>query len=152
MNDTVVPLHPLVAALARREGARLVTTAEADAFCATPGTHLLVFTEDPARYKETLDLAVIVPELARAFPGRFTIGVLDPPSARALQPRFGFRRWPALALVRDGVFQGAIDGLRNWDDYIAELTVLLDAAAPAARPAIPIVAASAGATTTESFR
>ena len=39
------------------------------AFVAQPGHALLLFTEDPVRYKETLDLAVIVPELARAFPG-----------------------------------------------------------------------------------
>ena len=144
MNDHVAPLHPLVEALGRRPGACFVTTADADAFCAAPGAHLLVFTEDPDRYKETLDLAVIVPELAGAFAGRFTIGVLDPASARALQPRYGFRRWPAIVLLRDGVCVGAIDGLRDWDDYLAELGRLLDADAPAARRAvIPLVAVRA---------
>ena len=59
---------------------------------------MLVFTEDPLRIRETLDLAVIVPELARSFAGRFRVGVLLPEAARALQPRYGFRRWPALVM------------------------------------------------------
>ena len=65
-----------------------------------PGHTLLLFLEDPVRYKETLDLAVIVPEIARAFPGRFAVGVLLPEAARALHPRFGFRRWPAFVLLK----------------------------------------------------
>ena len=96
------PVHPLLTQLVTRHGAVDVTIAEADAFCNGPGARLLAFTEDPARYRETLDLAVIVPELAQAFPGRFVVGVLYPEAARAVQPRFGFRRWPALVLLRDG--------------------------------------------------
>ena len=69
---------------------------------------------------------MIVPELARAFAGRFRIGVLPPAAARAVAPRYGFRRWPALVLLRDGGYVGAIDGLRDWDDYLAETRRLLE--------------------------
>jgi hydrogenase-1 operon protein HyaE len=118
--------HPLLEALVGRHGFARVTTGDADAFCNGGGVRLLVFTEDPARYRETLDLAVIVPELVRAFPGRFIVGVLLAEDARAVAVRFGFRRWPALVVLRDGGYVGAIDGLRNWDDYATSLTQLLE--------------------------
>lgn len=96
------------------------------------GHTLLLFLEDPVRYKETLDLAVIAPEIVAAFPGRLSVGVLLPEAARALHPRYGFRRWPAMVMLRDGDYVGVIDGLRNWDEYVAEVARLLDA--PVARP------------------
>ncbi|HEY2190003.1 MAG TPA: hydrogenase, partial [Caldimonas sp.] len=96
------------------------------------GHALLLFIEDPRRIKETLDLVVIVPELQRAFPGRFEIAVLLPEAARKVQPRYGFNHWPALVMLKDGRYVGAIDGLRNWDDYIERLGALL--VAPATRP------------------
>lgn len=124
--------HPLVAQLTTRHGFTEVTAANIDAFLRAPGHTLLLFTEDPVRYRETLDLAVILPEIARAFPQRFAIGVLFPEAARALAVRYGFRRWPALVMLKDGGYVGAIDGLRNWDEYLLEMARLLDA--PATRP------------------
>ena len=58
---------------------------------------MLVFTEDPLRVRETLDIAVIVPELMRAFPGRFRVGVLLPEAARHVA---GAIRIQALARAR----------------------------------------------------
>ena len=81
---------------------------------------MLVFTEDPVRFKETLDLAVIAPEIVRAFPARCASAVLFPETAREVAPRYGFRRWPALVVLQDGHYVGAIDGLRNWDEYLDE--------------------------------
>jgi hydrogenase-1 operon protein HyaE len=125
-------VHPLLAQLLTRHGFTEVDAANFDAFTAQAGHVLLVFTEDPVRYRETLDLAVIAPEIARAFPGRFAVGVLLPEAARALHQRFGIRRWPACVLLRDGDYVGAIEGLRNWDEYLNETAALL--AAPARRP------------------
>jgi len=104
---------------------------------------MLVFTEDPVRYKETLDLAVIAPEVVRAFADRFRVGVLYPAAARKVAPRFGFARWPALVMLRDGAHVGAIDGLRNWDEYLAETQRLLDAE-PTRPPSVGIAVRSAG--------
>ena len=59
-----------------------------------------------------------MPELVRAFPGRFAVGVLLPEAAREFHVRYGFRRWPAVVLLKDGAYVGAIDGLRNWDEYV----------------------------------
>jgi hydrogenase-1 operon protein HyaE len=129
--------YPLVAQLFSKHGYVEVTPASFRQWSQTPGRALLLFIEDPGRFKETLDLVVIVPELARAFPGRFHVGVLLPDAAREIAVRYGFRRWPAFVILADGQYVGAVDGLRNWDEYLAEVSRLLDAA-PTRPPAIGI--------------
>ena len=119
-------IHPLIEQLATRHGASAVAPDEVERFCAS-GTRLLIFTEDPLRYREVLDLAVIAPEIARAFPGAFDLGVLHPEVARAVAPQFGVRRWPALVMTRDGGFVGAIEGLRTWEEYLSDIERLLHA-------------------------
>lgn len=119
-------LHPLLERLIGLSAATVLDPDGFDAWAGEPGAALLVFTEDPAQYRETLDLAVIVPELIGALPGRFRTGVLLPAAARALAPRYGFRRWPALVLLKDGRHVGAVDGLRDWQVYLDELSRLLD--------------------------
>jgi hydrogenase-1 operon protein HyaE len=84
---------------------------------------------------------VIAPEVARAFGLR--AAVLLPEAARKLAPRFGFTRWPALVLLKDGRYVGAIDGLRNWDEYMIEMKRLL-AAAPVRAPSIGIAVRGLG--------
>ena len=124
--------HPLVAQLAARHGFAELSVASFDAWADAPGRALVLFTEDPVRYKETLDLAVIAPELVRAFPGVFRAGVLLPEAARAIAVRYGFRRWPALVVLDGGGYVGAIDGLRNWNEYLHDVALL--ATAPVIRP------------------
>ena len=135
--------YPLIAQLFARHGFVEVRAENFAAFTQTQGHTLLLFTEDPFRIKETLDLAVIVPEIVRAFPGRFAVGVLLPEAARAFQPRYGFRRWPACGMLKDGQYVGAVDGLRNWDEYIEDVARLL-AAAPARPPTVGIAVKGAG--------
>jgi hydrogenase-1 operon protein HyaE len=136
-------VHPLVDQLLTRHGFVRVDAESLDAFAAGPGHALLVFTEDPVRYKETLDLAVIAPEVARAFEGCFRVAVLLPADARKVAPRYGFARWPALVVLKDGHYVGAIDGLRNWHEYIEETQRLL-AAEPTRAPSIGIAVKTAG--------
>ncbi|MEO8509022.1 MAG: hydrogenase [Betaproteobacteria bacterium] len=136
--------YPLIAQLFTKHGFTRVGGDDFAAFTERSGHALLLFLEDPIRYRETLDLAVIAPQLARAFPGRFDVGVLLPESARREAVRYGFRRWPALVMLRDGKYVGAIDGLRNWDEYVGEMGALL-AATPSRPPAVGI-AVSGGAT------
>lgn len=136
-------LHPLIERLFTTYGYTNVDAAGLDAFAAAPGHAMLFFSEDPALYRETLDLCVILPEIAAALGGCFRIGVLLPAAARAVAPRYGFRRWPALVMLRDGGYVGAIDGLRDWDDYLAETARLLEA--PVTRPpSIGIAVRAAG--------
>jgi hydrogenase-1 operon protein HyaE len=124
--------HPLIAQLFSKHGCTDVRAENFEAFTQRAGHTLLLFTEDPVRFKETLDLAVIVPELARAFAGRFAVGVLLPDAAREIHVRYGFRRWPAFVLLADGQYVGAVDGLRTWNEYLEEVARLLEA--PATRP------------------
>lgn len=142
--ETAAPLHPLLEQLFTRHGFERVSEGDLDRFAAAPGRALLVFTEDPLRYKETLDLAVIAPEVARAFAGCFRTGVLLPADARKVAPRFGFARWPALVLLKDGRYVGAIDGLRNWDEYTQEMQRLIEAE-PTRAPSVGVAVRSAAA-------
>lgn len=137
-------LHPLLEQLVSRHGFTAVDADSIDDFIHAAGHAMLVFTEDPVRYKETLDLAVIAPEVARAFAGQFRVGVLYPEAARKVAPRFGFARWPALVMLRDGAYVGAVDGLRNWDEYLNETQQLLTAE-PTRPPSVGVAVNSAGA-------
>jgi len=135
--------YPLVAQLFSKHRFEEVTPANFAQWAPVSGRSLLLFLEDPGRFKETLDLAVIVPELARAFPGRFRVGVVLPDAARELSLRYGFRRWPAFVILADGHYVGAVDGLRNWDEYLAEVAGLLDAA-PTRAPTLGIAVKGGG--------
>jgi hydrogenase-1 operon protein HyaE len=144
--SSTLPVHPLVAQLFTRHGCTEVTADNIDTFVAGAGHAMLVFTEDPLRVRETLDIAVIVPQLMQAFPARFRVGVLLPEAARALHTRYGFRRWPAFVVLDDGKHVGAVDGLRSWDEYMKELGELLEKA-PTRPPTIgiPVVKTTGGA-------
>jgi len=129
--------YPLIAQLFTRHGFTDVRAANFAAFSERPGRTLLLFTEDPHRYRETLDLAVIVPEIARAFAPRLAVGVLLPEAARAFAARYGFRRWPAFVILADGKYVGAVDGLRDWDEYMTEVARLMEAA-PTRPPSVGV--------------
>jgi hydrogenase-1 operon protein HyaE len=140
----VPALHPLLEQLVSRHRFSPVTPENLDEFGSAPGLTMLIFTEDPVRYRETLDLAVIGPEIIKAFPEFARVGVLYPEEARKAAPRFGFARWPALVVLRDGAYVGAIDGLRDWDVYLEE-TARLVASQPSRPPSVGIAVKSAGA-------
>jgi hydrogenase-1 operon protein HyaE len=125
-------LHPLLQRLVERTRAAVLDAADFEAWAEQPGAAMVVFAEDPERYKETLDLAVVVPELHASRAGAFRVALLPPVVARALAPRFGFARWPAFVMLRDGRYVGAVDGIRDWGVYLGELDRLL--AAPPKRP------------------
>ena len=83
MTDTATLDHPLdereaplVRRLAAMPGAGWVDEASHADFCARPGDQMLFFTGDPVRFPECLDVAVVLPELQRALPGRFGVGVV----------------------------------------------------------------------------
>lgn len=143
-QNAAAAVHPLIARLCAETGAPLLQADEVDAWASRPGRALLVFTEDPAMYRETLDLAVIVPEVVRHIGGGLRVGVLLQKAARAVAPRYGFRRWPALVMLADGQYVGAIDGLRDWQDYVDEASRLL-AAPPTRAPSVGIAVNAAGA-------
>jgi hydrogenase-1 operon protein HyaE len=137
-------LHPLLTRLVQLTGAAMPGADEFDAWARASGAAMVVFAEEPGRSKETLDIAVIVPELHAAAARAFRVALLLPEAARALAPRYGFARWPAFVMLRDGQYLGAVDGIRDWDVYLAELKSLL-AATPSRPPGVGIAVAAAGA-------
>ncbi len=151
-SPAAVPaLHPLLTRLVAQTGASVLDAETLDAWAKQPGAAMLVFVDDPDRNKETLDLAVIVPELHAARADRFRVALLPPAAARALAPRYGFARWPAFVMLRDGQYLGAVDGLRDWDVYVTELDRLL-AAAPTRPPTVGIPLVAAGQAASPSCR
>lgn len=123
---------PLIARLLDN-GYPLIAQENIDEFLAGPGTHVLFFTGDPQRNRETNDVAVVLPELVRAFEGQLHPGVVAREAEMALQARYGFRRWPALVFVRAEGYLGEITGIQNWCDYIEQIETLL-ATAPRRAP------------------
>ena len=143
VNEQAQAMHPLMQRLVQETAADVLPADAVAAWADQPGLAMLVFAEDPERFKETLDIAVIVPELHAAAGRAFRVGLLPPAAARAVAPRYGFARWPAFVMLRDGQYLGAVDGIRDWDVYRAELSRLL-AAAPSRPPSVGIAVRVAG--------
>ncbi len=113
--------HPLIQRLFNDYGYPEVTLASHEAFVNQPGLTVLFFAGDPARFRETTDVAVVLPELVRAFEGRLIPGVVSPDAEKALQQHYGFSAWPALVFSRDGGYVGAIPGILNWAEYLHDI-------------------------------
>lgn len=96
-----------------------------DAFVAAQQECVLFFTEDPARFPESNDVAMILPELVREYGGRFSAAVIEQASQRKLQSRYGFREWPTLVFLRDGLYLGHISRVQDWYDYIVKINDIL---------------------------
>ena len=117
--------HPLIKRLHDEFDYPEVTLANHDEFVARKGVNVLFFAGDAVRYRETTDVAVILPELVAAFEGRLKPGVVAREDEIELQKHYGFRKWPALVFVRDDGYLGAICKVRDWSEYLTEINELL---------------------------
>jgi hydrogenase-1 operon protein HyaE len=138
--------HPLQQRLVRQFGARWITPETLDAFLAEPGDRVLFLSGDPVRFPEALDVAVVLPELQAAHPGRFAVGVVDREHETEIARRFGSNRWPALVFLRDGAYVTVLPGMHDWTEYVTKVGEALDA--PTSRAptiGIPVVSANADA-------
>lgn len=99
----------------------------ADAFIDSSDEVVLFFAENPKQYPESNDVAMILPELVKAFGGRFKAALVAQSAERSLQARYGFGTWPALVFLRRGEYLGVITQVQNWEDYLREIQRLLDA-------------------------
>lgn len=131
LADPAADAAPLVARLVQQHGARWIGRAELDAFLAEPGDRVLFFHGDPVRFPEVVDVAVVLPELQRAFPGRFQVGVVPRADEDTLAGRLGVQRWPSLLFLRDGRHVTVVAGMLDWTDYLARVAEAL--ALPATR-------------------
>ncbi len=135
-------MHALINRLIDEFGYPLLDAANLDAFSDAPGDAVLFCAGDPVQYPECLDVAVVLPEILRAFPGRFRAGVACSDLESPLQLRYGFNRWPTLVFLRNGAYVGVISGIQDWSIYLTRIDALLTA--PVSRPlSIGIAVASA---------
>ena len=125
-------IHPLIARLVDEFGYPYLAAADLEAFSNAPGDAVLFCAGDPVQYPECLDVAVVLPEILRAFPGRFRAGIPAVEMEPAMQARYGFNRWPTLVFLRAGAYVGMISGIQDWSVYLERIKALL--AAPASRP------------------
>lgn len=131
MHDLMPPAaatgpHPL---LARLESEflypRLANPHDLAEFLARPGAHCLFIPGDPRRNLETLDAAVILPELVQAFQRAFDVALIDDAIEAKLREETRALKTPGLVFFRDGQLLGAIEKVRDWSDYLARITYLL---------------------------
>lgn len=134
----------LVQRLVSQHGAQWVDAQNALAFAQGSGQRVLFFCGDPVRFPEGVDVAVVLPELQKAFEGRFHIGVVLRGDEDAVARRWGVQRWPSLVFLRDGAYVTTLAGMLDWTDYLARVKDAL--AMPTSRApsvGIPLVSASA---------
>ena len=118
--------HPLFAKLWASGEVMRVNNHNLAAFREKPGLTVLALVDDPVRFKETFDMAVIAPEIKKLFgPTLAEFGFTDPLVGRQIASSMGIHRLPALAVFRFGEMMGAIEGLRTWREYEDELVKIL---------------------------
>lgn len=86
---------------------------------------VLLFAGDADRLMESDDVAVIFPELVKAFRGRLVPVIVARESERVLQRKYRFGALPSLVFLRRGEYLGAISRVRDWGDYIREISEIL---------------------------
>ena len=113
---------PLVQRLIDQFAASWVDLGNLETWLGQPGEALLLLCGDPVRYPESLDVAVVLPELCQVLAlrhgCRLRIGVGRHSAEEALAERFALRRWPSIIWLRDGGYVTQIDGMRDWDAYL----------------------------------
>ena len=116
---------PLLQSIIDREGYAVIDHEGLDAFAAEHDHVVLLFAGDAERLMESNDVAVVLPELHQAFQKVFTPAIVVRESERPLQRRYRFTAYPCLVFLKDGQYQGAIQQVRDWDDYLREISDIL---------------------------
>lgn len=103
-----------------------VLSEDAAAQLARPGVKMVFFVDDPNRQRETLDMVVIASEIKDLFKDvEIEAFITDVKKARSLAASFGIRKLPSVGFWSNEVFLGSVDGLQNWDDYMAKIPEVL---------------------------
>ena len=136
---------PLLAGIIARHGYAEVDEAELAADEAPLA--LLLVAGDWWRLAEVNDAAVVLPELDKACAGHVAVRIARRSAERAFQKRFHFKTFPAMIFLRGGEYLGAIEGIRDWADYMTEIPEIL-AREPSAPPPFPLPAGWANAPAT----
>lgn len=100
---------------------------EADlaAFLDRPGLHCLFVPGDPQRNLETNDAAVILPELRMTFQNAFDCALVGDGIETAVRERYRALKTPGFVFLRETRLLGAVQKVRDWDDYLARVQQIL---------------------------
>ncbi len=130
MNPATAPepsgTPPLIQRLIDDHGYPVLDATAIDALPAET-VHVLFFTEDPKKYPETLDVAIVLPELVARYDGRLNPVIVARADEKTLQERFGFSQWPTLVFLRGHDYLGAISRIQDWHVYLERIDELLTA-------------------------
>ena len=134
----------LIDRLIEEFGYQQVTLDNHDEFIQDPGMNVLFFPGEPNTVKDATDVAVVLPELVRAFGDQLRPGVVTDTwgAGKELKRHYGFSAYPSLVFVRGGEYVGTITRIQDWSDYIDQLNKLL-VAAPSRPPGVSIPVVSA---------
>jgi len=136
--------HPLIDRLHGELQYTEVSLANHDQFIAEPGMNVLFFPGDPDTVKDATDVAVVLPELVKAFDGQLRPGVVTDVfgDGKMLKRQYGFSEYPSLVFVRSGEYVGTITRIQDWGEYLDQISNLF-VAAPRRPPgfSIPVVTA-----------
>ena len=98
---------------------------EVQAFVSRPGSHVLFLGGGERANLETLDVAVILPELAAAFGGQFDVGVVADEIDRTVRETEDKYAVPNLFFYRDGQFLDELPKVRDWDEYLERIQSIM---------------------------
>ncbi len=116
---------PLLTSIIERENLEVVDEAALDRQAAETVFTMVFFPGDAERLAESNDVAVILPELSKALQGSVTPLIVDRSCERDLQRRYRFNSFPSLVFLRYGDYLGVIQGVRDWSDYLTEISQIL---------------------------
>jgi hydrogenase-1 operon protein HyaE len=123
---------PLIDALTERHGFTAVNERSLDDFLKANAESVLFFAGDSERLVESDDVAVILPQILKKFPG-LSPALVEKAAERPLQLRFRFNAFPALVFLRGDGYLGSISRLLGWQDYLTDIAEIL-AREPCAPP------------------
>lgn len=127
-------MSPLLRQLTERRGLPLVDETSLDAFldeAAAAGQNaLLFFSGDGAQRAETADVAVVLPELLKAFSGKLRGALIAPAAEERLRARFQAYVSPSLVVARGRDPVGVLPKICDWSEYVARISAWLDPHAP----------------------
>ena len=116
---------PLLQSIIDREGIAVVTDEDLEAITSELPFTMLFVAGDAERIAESNDVAVVVPELARALGSAVTPLVAARASERDIQRRYRFNAFPALIFLRNGEYLGVIQRIQDWTDYLRVIPEIL---------------------------
>ena len=116
---------PLIDRLSEALDYPLLDLSNIDEFLSNNEYSVLFFTNDINRFPESLDVAVVLPELTPLMP-QVTPAVIARTDENKLQSLYGFRSWPALVFMKGNEYLGVLTGIKDWSEYLEEIPVILN--------------------------